>query len=222
MIKILVLGDSHSNIFNYCNIKQKNIIFDVVLVPGATAQGSDNPNSKTDALNIFENKLNNIEVKDYKYIIINLGEVDCGFLIWYRKNKLNISIEEQLKLTTDNLFNFVKSKVLSRFNTSQIIINGSILPTIKDSTDKNFLSGARSEINVSQLDRTILTFRYNDILKEKCAEEGYIYMDINNYILDKKTKIINVIYLNENKYDHHLNNQKTYKLWLNELDKKIK
>jgi len=53
MIKILVLGDSHSEIFNYCNKKQKNIFFDVIIVSGATAQGSVNPNSNTNALEIF-------------------------------------------------------------------------------------------------------------------------------------------------------------------------
>ena len=53
MIKILVLGDSHSEIFNYCNKKQKNIHFEVVIVGGATAQGSVNPNSTTNALSIF-------------------------------------------------------------------------------------------------------------------------------------------------------------------------
>ena len=50
---ILVLGDSHSGIFNYCNTKQQNIHFDVIVVGGATAQGSVNPNSNTNALNIF-------------------------------------------------------------------------------------------------------------------------------------------------------------------------
>ncbi len=100
MIKILVLGDSHCDIFRYCNIKQNDIYFDVHNVGGATAQGSVNPNSNTNALNIFRNKIHKINKTDYKYVIINLGEVDCGFVIWYRKKKYNISTEEQLKITT--------------------------------------------------------------------------------------------------------------------------
>ena len=51
MIKILVLGDSHSEIFNYCNNKQQDIIFEAHIVGGATAQGMVNPNSNTNALN---------------------------------------------------------------------------------------------------------------------------------------------------------------------------
>jgi len=221
MIKILVLGDSHSEVFNYCNKKQKNIKFEVVIVGGATAQGSVNPNSNTNALNIFKEKLNKIKHNDYKYVIINLGEVDCGFVIWYRKNKYNISIEDQLKITTDNLFNFINLNLLPYFESSKIIINGSILPTIKDNTDKKYLMGARSEVNSSQMDRTALTIKYNSILQNYSLINGYNYMDITKYILDNETKLVNTIFLNKNIFDHHLDNEKTYNLWLCELYKII-
>ena len=221
MIKILVLGDSHSQIFNYCNKKQQNIHFEVVIVPGATAQGSVNPNSNTNALSIFKEKLNNIKHNNFKFIIINLGEVDCGFVIWYRKIKYNIGIKDQLKITTDNLFNFINLEILPYFESSKIIINGSVLPTIKDNTDKKYLTGARSEINASQIDRTELTIKYNSILKNYSLINGYNYMDITNYILDDETKVVNTIFLNKNIYDHHLDNENTYNLWLCELYKII-
>jgi hypothetical protein len=221
MIKILVLGDSHAEVFNYCNKKQQNIHFEVVTVAGATAQGAVNPNSTTNALSIFKQKLNNINHDNFKYIIINLGEVDCGFVIWYRKNKYNIGIEDQLKITTDNLFNFINLEILPQFEYSKIIINGSVLPTIKDNTDKNYLSGARSEINVSQIDRTELTIKYNNILKNYSLINGHNYMDITNYILDNETKVVNTIFLNKNIFDHHLNHENTYNLWLYELYKII-
>lgn len=221
MIKILVLGDSHSDIFNYCNKKQKSIHFEVVIVGGATAQGSVNPNSNTNALNIFKKTIYNITHNDYKYIIINLGEVDCGFVIWYRKNKHNIGIEDQLKITTDNLFNFINLEILPYFESAQIIINGSVLPTIKDNTDRKYLTGARSEINASQIDRTNLTIKYNDILKNYSLINGYNYMDITNYILDNETKVVSTIFLNKDIFDHHLDNENTYNLWLCELYKII-
>jgi hypothetical protein len=221
MIEILVLGDSHSDVFNYCNNKQENINFTVVIVPGATAQGSVNPNSRTDALNIFKIELGNIKNNNFKYIIINLGEVDCGFLIWYQKDKYNISIDNQLKITTDNLFNFIKLEILPYFEPSKIIINGSILPTIEDNTDKKYLTGFRSNVNASQIDRTILTLKYNNILQQISLENGYNYMDITNYILDNETNIVNKLFLNKNIYDHHLDNENTYKLWLCELYKII-
>jgi hypothetical protein len=221
MIKILVLGDSHSDIFNYCNNKQQNIYFEVVIVGGATAQGSVNPNSNTNALGIFKETLNNVNHINFNYIIINLGEVDCGFVIWYRKNKYNIGIDDQLILTTDNLFKFIHLEILPYFEPSKIIINGSVLPTIKDNTDKKYLVGARSEINTSQIDRTTLTIKYNNILKNKSLINGYNYMDITNYILDNETNVVNEIFLNKNEFDHHLDNENTYNLWLCELYKII-
>jgi hypothetical protein len=222
MIKILVLGDSHSNIFNYCNKKQTDIFFEVIEVPGATAQGSVNPNNNTNSLNIFKEKLNNIKQNEFQYIIINLGEVDCGYLIWYRKNKYNITIDEQLKITTNNLFDFINSQLLSYFEPYQIILNGSVLPTIKNNTDKKYLKGARSEVNASQINRTLLTLKYNSILKNHSFVNGYNYMDITNYILDTKTNVVNNLFLNKNKYDHHLDNDTTYNFWLTELYKIIK
>lgn len=219
MMKILVLGDSHGNIFNYCNTKQQNIHFEVVVVGGATAQGSVNPNSATNALSIFKKTLNNIKHNDFNYIIINLGEVDCGFVIWYRKNKYNIGIEDQLKISTGNLFNFINLEILPHFESSKIIINGSVLPTIKDNTDNRYLTGARSEVKASQIDRTKLTIKYNNILKQYSLINGHNYMDITNYILDNETKVVKTIFLNKNIFDHHLDDENTYNLWLCELHK---
>jgi hypothetical protein len=160
--------------------------------------------------------------KNFEYIIINLGEVDCGFVIWYRKDKYNITIEEQLKITTHNLFNFINLEILPYFKHCKIIINGSVLPSIKDNTDKKYLSGARSQINASQLERTQLTIKYNDILKNYCLVNGCNYMDITNDILDNKTNLINTKFLNKNVYDPHLDNENTYNLWLYELSKIIR
>ena len=95
------------------------------------------------------------------------------------------------------------------------------MPTIKDNTEKKFLLGARSQVNVSQIDRTQLTLKYNNILKNHSLSKGYNYMDITNHILDNETKIVNTKFLNKNIYDHHLDNENTYKLWLYELQKII-
>jgi len=71
MIKILVLGDSHVAVFNYCNNKQQNIFFEVVIVGSAIAQGSVNPNSNTNALNIFKEK----DIKYSERIITEFPEM---------------------------------------------------------------------------------------------------------------------------------------------------
>ena len=217
MINILVLGDSHCDVFNYCNQKQSKIHFEVVVVGGATAQGAVNPNSATNALILFKNKLKTTNPNEFHYIMIHLGEVDCGFVIWYRKEKYNIRIEDQLKISTDNLFQFIHSEIVPYFEPSKIIVNGSVLPTIQDNTDKNYLMGARSQVNASIQDRTQLTLQYNDQLKHFSFQYGYNYMDITADILDNVSNTVNTHYLNKNIYDHHLNNETTYSFWLREL-----
>lgn len=213
-MKILCCGDSHTRVFDYCNSRQNEFVFDVCDVGGATAQGAVNPNSKTDALNIFEKKINSTRADK---ILIMLGEVDCGFLIQVRSKKHNISIDDQINVSVNNLFTFVDNIIATKnYTNKDIIICGSILPTIKDNTDKKFLNGARSEVDVSQLERTKKTIEYNNLLKINCRKYGYNYIEIVDDILGKDG-IVKGEFLNSNSADHHLNNEKTYKLWLSKL-----
>ena len=216
MKNILVCGDSHSRVFEFMNNKQKNIYFDICVVSGATAQGMVNPNSKTNALPIFINKIKTSKKSDK--IIIMLGEVDCGFLIWERSKRYKISVDKQIKNSTQNLFEFIKN-IVNNFNykNQDIIIAGSVLPTIKDSTNKKYLCGARSEVDISQKIRTTKTLEYNEILKTYCKKNNHHYIDITKEILDTNNNIVKDKFLNKNPYDHHLDNEKTYILWLNKL-----
>lgn len=209
---ILVLGDSHIKVFRYANFKQNKYNFIIGEVPGATAQGMTNPNSQTNALKIFTNWINNNQKFDK--VIIMLGEVDCGFLIWIRSKKYNISVEEQIKLSSNNLYKFIYNILLKKYNNKDIIILGSVLPTILDNTNKKFLNGLRSEVDISIKKRTETTLEYNLKLKKISKIIGCHYIDITEYIYDNDTKIINKKYLNSNPYDHHLDDEKTYKLWL--------
>ena len=219
-MKILVIGDSHTKVFQY--IKKNKLCntynFDIILIGGATAQGMVNPNSKTNAMPIFTKKVKMIKPNYYNKILIMLGEVDCGFIIWLRSEKYNISVDEQINISINNLFKFLKNTVLQKFKNNDIIVCGSILPTIKDNTDKNILGGARADIKTSQLERTYKTLEYNEILKKRCIEHNFNYIDITNDTINNNTHIINDYYLSDNKNDHHLSDDKTYKLWLNKLN----
>lgn len=220
MKRILVFGDSHSNVFRYCNEKTRKFKFNVTHVRGATAQGIVNPNSQTNALNIFTESINNIHnLKKINRVAVMLGEVDCGYLIWYRHKKYSIPIKDQVELCITNLFSFVENVILKHFLPNQVIILGAHLPTIKDNTDKKFLAGARSEVNASQIDRTRLTILYNALLKKRCRDHNYNYEDITKETMDLRTGIVQGKYLSERKYDHHLNKKKTYKLWLKKMEK---
>ena len=213
-MKILCCGDSHTRVFNYCNDFQNKITFNVCFVSGATAQGAVNPNSKTNALNIFKEKIYNTTADK---LLIMLGEVDCGFVIWVRSKRNNISVDEQINTSVKNLFTFLDNIIkTTKYTNNDIIVCGSILPTIKDSTDKKYLRGARSEVNVSQLKRTEKTIEYNNLLKKRCNKCGYKYIDITKEIIGSNG-IVKDKYLSTDKNDHHLANNKTYNLWLSKI-----
>ena len=214
-MNILCCGDSHVRVFDYCNRIKNGFVFDVCQVGGATAQGSVNPNSKTDALNIFKKKINSTHADK---ILIMLGEVDCGFLIWVRSKKYNINVDDQINICIKNLFTFVDNIIATKkYTNKDIIICGSVLPTIKDNLDKKFLNGARNEVNISQIERTKKTIEYNNLLKVNCHKYGYNYIGIVNDIIGKDG-IVNDEFLNSDPTDHHLDNKKTHKLWLDKLE----
>ena len=220
MYNILVLGDSHIDVFRFSNKKTKYFNFITVEVPGATAMGSTNPNSETNALNIFTDILEKYKTEleqKIHYVMIMLGEVDCGFVIWVRSKKYNISIEEQLNLSISNYQCFIKNVILKYFNPNQVILLGSILPTIKDNTDKRFLNGVRSEVDTPLKKRIETTLQYNNNLLFISKELNTYYIDITNNIINDKHSCVKKEYLNTNPYNHHLDNFKTYRLWCNKL-----
>ena len=71
MYNILVLGDSHIDVFRFSNMKTKYFNFITIEVPGATAMGSTNPKEAKDGtirskfgLNIQENSVHGSDSKE--------------------------------------------------------------------------------------------------------------------------------------------------------------
>jgi hypothetical protein len=220
--KILVLGDSHAReCFSKMKELQPEFDFDVKFVSGATAQGAVNPTSKTNALNIFKKKLAECNADSYHYVMIMLGEVDCGFVMWYRSEKHNISVKDQLHLSISNLFNFIKNEVLEVFNPDQVILAGSVLPTIKDDQDWGEIAHLRKSIKATQKQRTELTLTYNQTLKALSSSHNYLYIDITDETINKNTNTISDEFLNSDRSNHHLSFEKTYSFWLNNLRKTL-
>lgn len=219
--KVLVIGDSHCLVWNY--IKHNNLLpgytFTVKHVNGATSQGINNPNSKTNALPIFQRVIQNNHNKDY--IMISLGEVDCGFALWYNSEKYNIPINEQLNKSLESYVIFLETVVKKFFKNKQIILLGSTLPTIEDQTDKRFLKGARSSITASLVDRTALTFLYNRKLNEIARQYGLNFIDISNQTYDKNSKSVKKEFLHDDEFDHHLDPSKSAILWVDNFKKLI-
>ena len=190
-----------------------DVEFNVVTIGGATAQGVCNPNSKTNALAKFKEKL--AFEKKHDGVMVMLGEVDCGFVIWYRKEKYNTSVEEQLNNSLTKLFQFIDNEIRKQYATEEITVIGANLPTLFDDRQivGNYVANLRNQVKTSIRDRSDLTLMYNDILKNESNKRGYKYIDIVQETMDPNTMLVDKQYLHENENNHHLSEAKTAVLW---------
>lgn len=176
----------------------------VKTIHGATATGLQNPNSKTNSKEIITKYKSNVKNNDW--VLFQLGEVDCGFAIWYRASKHEISIDDQLKLALTNYCDIIDE--YAEICESKIIIQSTMLPTIFDGEDFGEVANKRSEVDVSIVDRTKLTDQFNILLEKHCSLKGYYFMDLSVAFKNKSTGLIDRKYLNENPLDHHLSSRK--------------
>jgi len=211
---ILVLGDSHTRCFLSENTQNSIFKYEVKCVTGASAQGAVNPNSTTNALQEFQNILST-DTSIYDAVTIQLGEVDCGFVIWYRSQKYKISIQEQVNLSLANYEKFLKEIVEPKFK--NVLVLSVPMPFIEDTSNNNFLSGSRKGITASLKDRTELTLNYNKKLYNICQKNKYHFIDVTNDTVDDRFKVKQE-YLNKNKWDHHMNPKVIWKVY----EKRIK
>ncbi|MFU8787622.1 MAG: SGNH/GDSL hydrolase family protein [Methylobacter sp.] len=197
MQEILVLGDSHSPIFNHPLFKETfpDLHFNVVTVIGATASGLENPNSKTMAYPIFRAALKKTAAKQ---IITMLGEVDTGFVIWYRAQKYQESVAAMM------------DKAISSYARFLVEINGGFdvicisapLPTIQDGNDWGDIANARREVTASQAERTALTLEFNRTMQSFCQQNGIRYLMLDAISLGEHS-IVKADLLNADSNDHH-------------------
>jgi hypothetical protein len=200
-----ILGDSHADVFRFIGRKYiwLKTDFKFCIIHGATALGLANPRSKTNAMNVFSSYIENIEKG--AAVVFCLGEVDCGFVIWYRAQKYNMPIEEQFDLSLKNYQNLI---LQTAKYTKSILVMSTPLPTIFDGTKWGEVAHARSEIQTPIRERMDLTLRYNAALKDFCSHNEFEYVDLQAYTIDPETNLINTYYLNNNPLDHHLDPKK--------------
>lgn len=203
--EVYVIGDSHCRVFyqlnKYGHLRTK---FTVKMVPGATALGLANPNSATDALKQFRNFLQ--EVDKRKKIIFLLGEVDTGFVIWYRSEKYSIPVEQESERSLNNYIAFIEECMSSGFQ--RINVLSVPLPTIRDGQDWGEVANKRKEVKASQREKTILTVKYNQKLKQRLTQMGLTYISLDGHLIDPQTGIVREDYLNKDRLDHHLDDVK--------------
>lgn len=197
MREILVLGDSHTPVFTHRLFKEKfpNLFFNVLTVIGATASGLDNPNSTTKAYPIFRNAVMQTTAKQ---VIVMLGEVDTGFVIWYRAQKYQESVSVMMDKAIRNYSKFL-TELSMRFD---VVCISAPLPTIQDGNDWGDIANARKEVTASQVERTALTLEFNRIMQQFCAQNAIRYIMLDSVSLGEGG-IVKIGLLNSDCNNHH-------------------
>lgn len=208
---IKVIGDSHTAIFD--GYTGDEYFFDQTRVHGATARGSANPKTKTNSLEQFKAGLSG---KKAEKVIVGLGEVDCGYLIWYRNKHKGISLDQAMQESMDGMFLFIEQEVRTIYEPSEIILMSVIPPIIEDNTNPNFLEGRRADVNPTLDERFELTERWNNELLKRCDELGYTYINFNSKILDDSNRVKQE-YRSLNQWNHHLFESRTIPLVIEDL-----
>lgn len=218
-MNIIVCGDSHAGIFHFCNFVQNTYNFIGLGCPGASARGVLNPHSISNSLNVFNELLENNKAER---VLVMLGEVDCSYLAWVSSYRYNTSVEEQLEKSVGNLFEFIETFIMQKngYESTQIIVAGSVLAAIGDHADKRRLHSLRPNVKATQKEVTDKILAYNGELKRRCLENGYSYVDITDRIMGDDG-VVDSYYVRENIYDHHLDSYKTRPLWIEELTKAL-
>lgn len=172
-----------------------------------------NPNAKTNALARFKGWIKD-KPRD-AVILIHLGEVDCGFVIWFRAEKYNEPIEAQMTESIDAYFEFVDELLGMGF--FRIIVSGATLPTITDDDQSGEVVQKRSSISASQSERTQLTLRYNSALRHGALTRALPYIDIDLDVIDPATGVVHNRMRNINPEDHHMNGNLAAVFWSRSL-----
>lgn len=195
--EILVLGDSHADVFAHESMAGEfaDCAFNVVSVGGATISGLENPNSKTQAMPIFKSAL---DASKAGIVITLLGEVDTGFVIWYRAEKHNVPVHSMRDVALRNYERFLLELRKER----AVICVSSPLPTIKDDNDWGEVANARREVKANQLQRTELTMTFNRSVQRFCQENGldFLMLDQDSIGADG---LVRADLRNHDPRDHH-------------------
>lgn len=203
---VVCLGDSHLFVFRDDLPHDQNVThlvphawFDTCIVTGATARGLVNPFSYTNALNVYRRRIELAE--PWQPVVFQVGEVDCGFLIWFRARKQGEPVDEQLRHSIESYVGFIGEVRARGFE--QLYVLSAPLPTMRDGHEWQGSARARTAIrDVPQRDRTELTRRYNAELARLAGD--YEFVDVTEPTLDATTGLISDAYVNPSQDDHHL------------------
>lgn len=209
---ILVLGDSHASVFRNWHFVRTlpDVHFELCIVPGATASGLQNPNSKSQAHPRF---LQSVSSKAFDAILVLLGEVDCGCSVWRRAERDNQPVERILEGSISSYAAYLDEVHQAGI---PLIVISAPLPTVRDSDIREQVARRRHQIQASQLERTRLTVRFNRRIQRICSEKGIDYLNLDELCLGEDG-LIKPTLRHKNPFEHHYRQSEYARLLCTEL-----
>ncbi|MDF1813652.1 MAG: hypothetical protein P1V20_15740 [Verrucomicrobiales bacterium] len=195
--EVLVLGDSHSLVFRRKSMGKAfpGVFFHVVGVGGATLSGLNNPDSKTQAGPRLLEGLSNSRAD---LALVQMGEVDTGFVLWGRAERHGKDVSEMLEEAVENYKSFllqVKAKMA-------VICISTPLPTIPDGVEWGEVAFKRKSVKAGQRARTELTLQLNRMMEEFCRQNGMEYLSLDDESRGEDG-LVHPRLLNSDPRDHH-------------------
>ena len=183
---VLGIGDSH--LAALPDVVVPGLWIRTFGIGGATASGIQNPASRTRAREIFEARL--ALAPRWQHLVLGLGEVDCGFVIWHRAKAQGLDVTEQLEVVLDRYASFIEAVFGSGFRSVSVL--SATLPTVPSygEASGNPAIAARNAIDVPLRERTALTQLYNDGLADRCRALGATFFDTTSEQLDPGTGMV--------------------------------
>jgi hypothetical protein len=212
--EVVVLGDSHARVFGRQPLRRLPVRFEVVSVSGATASGLANPNSASGASSTFTTKLDQIRRRRRppKAIVVVLGEVDCGFVIWWHQQERGTPVDELLDRAITNL----ASLLVQASACAPAVFVSAPLPTIADQAEFGEYANQRRSIIASQAERTELVLEFNRRAAEVCERLGVTFIDLDDRSLGPDG-LVSSLLANPDPANHHYDPIIYSRLLANEL-----
>ena len=215
IFNIYIVGDSHVEKWIQANrTGESKKYFHIVgmnAFPGKTAQGMSKESNKNLMTQALAKHVDQID-----FLIIELGEVDCGYTIWSRMKIHNTTAQEEIEFATSRLMDLAREA--RKLGIKQTIVLGPIVPLVEEyGDDTPKMLWKRKEVEATYAERTQLVLEFNKSLKKKAKLNRLLYVDINDILLDPETELAKTKY--QNKINHHLGINIAIKLWLPRIHK---
>jgi hypothetical protein len=196
----LVLGDSHAAVFRHPSWRQVPVRFDVHAVGGATLTGLGKVDSASGARKHFDRTVTYAQASRRHpiAIVMLLGEVDCGFILWRRHERTGTPLDGLVEQAVANYRQFV----VASQQLSPVVVLSAPLPTLVDLTNIGDYAGKRRDIKASRAERTALVRTLNQQCGEMARDVGATFVDLDSASLGPDGEVSELL-VGIDPRDHH-------------------